>query len=393
MKKMLALLLCAALLCACGPQEPSRPSGSSGEEQTSSSGVEKEPVTFRALILENNKVSLLVEPQEGTSERTSADCIIVETSGAAVVCADHTEGTVDNLRANDIVDITYDGELAESYPAQIFHTSQIEVVGHTEDAPPPPVAENPMKEYDTPDYPEFSIKNYPQEEGLVLEKCWLVSKKIAQLDYKAGTADAIFRAARDDGSDISGVFFAFEAEWTQHFETPSGIISVRERRTAANAALYTWESSGWAYSLYLPRSSEKASSKLLEHFLPVTAELNFPQAILPAGTVTDALLVSLDETGTAAEEKQLTQEETASLLETLSSAALGRSTYEGLPAYFVRLTLSGGKTFDLPFAFDRGETLLWLNNAPWRTSIDLSALWDSLTGEAVSAASAPSGEN
>ena len=257
MKKLFSFMLAACLLTACAAEETSDASA-----------------VFRAVVLENNTVSLLVEPEEGTAEAGCANRIIVTMSDASVVKADGAAGTAGDLSECDVVEITYNGAIAESYPAGIRQTCEVRIVGRTDKIPDCTAIANPMAEYKEPVYPEFLLGSYPQEEKLVLEHCWLVSDKIAQLDYKAGSADAIFRAAKDDGSDISGVYFAFQTDETQTVETSDGSLTVRVRTTAAKTMLFTWTDEGWAYSLYLPRSSEKAAEKLLSHFTAVKAKEN-----------------------------------------------------------------------------------------------------------------------
>lgn len=68
-------------------------------------------VSFKALILEINGDSVLVEPLEGEDERRSSDKISFSKSG------------LDDLgEPGDTVSITYGGEIMESYPAQLVAT-------------------------------------------------------------------------------------------------------------------------------------------------------------------------------------------------------------------------------------------------------------------------------
>lgn len=73
---------------------------------------------FQAKILEINGQTLLVEPIEGSQELQSADRIILP---------------MKNMRPSpvpkvgDIIEITYNGEIAESYPAEIHEIYNIEV--------------------------------------------------------------------------------------------------------------------------------------------------------------------------------------------------------------------------------------------------------------------------
>jgi len=73
-----------------------------------------EEESFEATVLEISVVSALVEPLEGEDERTSSDKIRFSVKGI-----EGMEGTVE---PGDIVEIFYDGMIAESYPAEIGAT-------------------------------------------------------------------------------------------------------------------------------------------------------------------------------------------------------------------------------------------------------------------------------
>lgn len=68
---------------------------------------------FEAIVLENES-QLLVEPAEGTSERNSSDQIVL-----------HLPQALETLQPGDRILVGYDGEIAESYPAQIFNVTYI----------------------------------------------------------------------------------------------------------------------------------------------------------------------------------------------------------------------------------------------------------------------------
>lgn len=70
--------------------------------------------TFNAVVLENNKTSLLVEPLEGEDELRSSDKITVSVVKDGAVFED-----LSDFKAGSTVKITYDGTIMESYPAQI----------------------------------------------------------------------------------------------------------------------------------------------------------------------------------------------------------------------------------------------------------------------------------
>ncbi len=74
-------------------------------------------VTYQATILEIHDNSYLVEPVEGSAELNSADQITVPMTNMNV-----------SPEVGDTLEIVYDGEIAESYPAQITNVYSISVV-------------------------------------------------------------------------------------------------------------------------------------------------------------------------------------------------------------------------------------------------------------------------
>ena len=112
MKKQLLLILTLSLVLivtACGT--------SGGDEEPEAGGTEKS--TFQATILEIYDGYYLVEPVEGSSERNSADQITVPMKN--VNAASEPE-------VGDVLEIEYDGSIAESYPAQLTIVYSINVV-------------------------------------------------------------------------------------------------------------------------------------------------------------------------------------------------------------------------------------------------------------------------
>lgn len=68
--------------------------------------------TFTAEVLEVNESWILVRPLEGEQELKSADRITLPVY-------DKAGNRFEDLEIGSIIDITYDGNIAESYPAQI----------------------------------------------------------------------------------------------------------------------------------------------------------------------------------------------------------------------------------------------------------------------------------
>ncbi len=94
MKKTVSVivLLCTIFLAGCG-EETANP-------------------YFNATVLEVYEKSVLVEPFEGEVELSSSDQIVVSTE----VVSTHE---VPQMEVGDTIRIVYNGEIAESYPAQI----------------------------------------------------------------------------------------------------------------------------------------------------------------------------------------------------------------------------------------------------------------------------------
>lgn len=86
---------------------------------TACDGKTDDTVTFQAVILEINDGYYLVEPVEGSVELNSADQITVPVTGMN----DSSEPEV-----GDVLEIVYDGAIAESYPAQITNVYSMSVV-------------------------------------------------------------------------------------------------------------------------------------------------------------------------------------------------------------------------------------------------------------------------
>lgn len=142
-----SLSLLAALPKGCGGGAPgpdfnTSPSGSSGDsappraeatpdgapqdapassETVPDGGVETARFTARVLEVKEDGAALLVEPLEGEAERGSADRIVVTVNGE-----------VPPLAAGDLVRITYDGMIQETYPAGISGAVSIEKLDKTE---------------------------------------------------------------------------------------------------------------------------------------------------------------------------------------------------------------------------------------------------------------------
>lgn len=81
---------------------------------------EKNGTSFNAIVLDKGETSLIVEPEEGSSELLSADKISVSIEEAVLMDSEGEGITINDIEAEDRVQIFYNGGIAESYPAQIY---------------------------------------------------------------------------------------------------------------------------------------------------------------------------------------------------------------------------------------------------------------------------------
>jgi hypothetical protein len=84
------------------------------------SNQEAEEFSFVATVLENNQSSLLVEPAEGSIELSSSDRFVAHLSDAIITDPQGNKVDITAIVVGDKVMIIYSGEIAESYPAQIW---------------------------------------------------------------------------------------------------------------------------------------------------------------------------------------------------------------------------------------------------------------------------------
>ncbi len=134
-KKIKFVMLCLVLILfagGCGTIS-SKQSGNNGAPNTQK-GNEDNPddedsqVTFKAEVIEAGK-SLLVTPDKDSSESKSSDKISVNITELLLKGLNGEDITLQDLKPGDILEITYNGVILESYPAQIS-SSNIKVVGH-----------------------------------------------------------------------------------------------------------------------------------------------------------------------------------------------------------------------------------------------------------------------
>lgn len=89
-------------------------------EMLASADNEPETVTFQATVIEQTNNSILVKPADGSLELGSADKFRISNE-------DKLE-----LQVGDLIEIAYNGEIMESYPAQLGEVYEITVVEQAE---------------------------------------------------------------------------------------------------------------------------------------------------------------------------------------------------------------------------------------------------------------------
>lgn len=108
MKKLkyffLWLVLISILGAGCGKKEPAADT--------------PESKTLKAIVLESD-TALLVSPDKDSDEYKSSDQISVDTKNAGIYDKDGEKTELKDILPGDIVEITYNGIIMESYPAQI----------------------------------------------------------------------------------------------------------------------------------------------------------------------------------------------------------------------------------------------------------------------------------
>lgn len=123
------ILLIAFIVLGCSPQEKLMINSEPKVSVEAKEGTEpQQDTTFRAEVLDAEK-GLLVAPDEDSNEFRSSDRMTVNTLNARLVGRDGAVITEDQLKFGDIVLISYNGNIAESYPAQIT-ASGVEVIEH-----------------------------------------------------------------------------------------------------------------------------------------------------------------------------------------------------------------------------------------------------------------------
>ena len=122
-KNILFIVCLIALLCLAGCNDsPNTNIVNEPNNQQEENNIQE--VSFKAEIIEIFDNSILVKPLEGEDEMKSSDKISVSISNISVNF---------NFIIGQTIEITYDGMIAESYPAQIFGTKNVELVNNNDE--------------------------------------------------------------------------------------------------------------------------------------------------------------------------------------------------------------------------------------------------------------------
>ncbi len=94
-----------------------------------SGAANKDEVGFVAIVLENNRSNLLVQPEKGSDVLRSADKITVYINDdVKLLDSQGKEIGIDDIGAGERVQVFFDGAIAESYPAQIHRCYRVKLL-------------------------------------------------------------------------------------------------------------------------------------------------------------------------------------------------------------------------------------------------------------------------
>ncbi len=128
--KKITVFFISILLTGCGTIENPLVAKQTKSPEDTGLTKQEEVYTFQAEVLDAD-VSLLVAPDKDSNEARSSDKISVSIASENLKNANGDTITMEEVRSGDIVQITYQGVILESYPAQITADS-IEVTGHND---------------------------------------------------------------------------------------------------------------------------------------------------------------------------------------------------------------------------------------------------------------------
>lgn len=118
MSLMVFIAGCGTIDNTAKPDGKSTTGNSGNELDTDGNNSDSQLYSFSAQIIEVNN-SILVTPDKDSNESRSSDRITVSMAEEVIKGLDGNSMSKDELKPGDIVKITYDGSIRESYPAQI----------------------------------------------------------------------------------------------------------------------------------------------------------------------------------------------------------------------------------------------------------------------------------
>ncbi len=128
-KLLIYLMIFLLILGGCGAPGRNRSDNNDANPvPTEDKGASKDTFTFKAEVMDSEQ-GLLVTPDPDSNEYRSSDKISVNTSDSTIKDVTGKKITFRELKPGDLIQITYDGIIMESYPAQI-KVSDIVVVDH-----------------------------------------------------------------------------------------------------------------------------------------------------------------------------------------------------------------------------------------------------------------------
>jgi hypothetical protein len=138
MKLISVTMLLVFLFVGCGIKNDTTDNGNepnngnvTDNADTSNNGDTSEDesnIVFKAEVIEIGN-SLLIAPDQESNEYKSSDKISVSLNDTKLLNSEDKEITKEEIKVGDIIEVTYNGVIMESYPAQI-NASSIKVVDH-----------------------------------------------------------------------------------------------------------------------------------------------------------------------------------------------------------------------------------------------------------------------
>ncbi|TAH63819.1 MAG: DUF3221 domain-containing protein [Anaerolineaceae bacterium] len=124
---VLVLLILSGSLYGCTKEAPLKDSGLEDNSNNTSNNEDNKNQVFLADVIDS-KDGLLITPDKDSIESSSSDRISVATGEAEIIDDKGNVINVDVLKSGDRIKVSYDGMIAESYPAQIT-ANKIELLG------------------------------------------------------------------------------------------------------------------------------------------------------------------------------------------------------------------------------------------------------------------------